>query len=662
MKNEGFITDIFYNNLLQIATNMKRIIYFAFYVLPLFTWAQQIDHSHQQMVHRERANALSRMLRQPLANTGNYDVKFHRLELTISSMNSRNLSGTVTTYFVPNQNISTIEFDFTDAMNVQSVTQRGTALTFSQSNNKLIINFSGSQANGVLDSLSITYNGNVPSTGLDSYVLDQHAGVPIIWTLSEPYGAKDWWPCKQDLIDKADSVDVVLHYPASVGGETMIGVSNGLLTSESTSGGVKTSVWKHRYPIAAYLVAFAITNYTKFSQTAGLVQHFPIDNYTYPENLTGAQGQSVDFLPVMNYFEQSFGHYPFNLEKYGQIQFGWGGGMEHQTATFVVSFDRGLIAHELAHQWFGDAITCGSWHDIWLNEGFATYSEGLTREALDGTTAFDTWKQNTIDDITASPAGSVYVQDTTNINRIFDWRLSYQKGAMLLNMLRLKTGDANFFQGLKNYVNHKSFQYASINDFRSEMEAASGLSLVEFFNDWYYGQGYPTYTINVNRTGLHQYDVEVNQTSSFPGVSFFEMPLPFKFTDNQGHEFKIKLDNTTNGQHFTVDPGFDATQVSFDPHFDIIKGHTTLNQNLGIAALESEYFKVFPNPANDVIRIKNKTEITINEVSIITTDGKIVKTIKGDIHLVPVTDLPRGLYILHIASDKTDYYQNIILE
>jgi len=180
----------------------------------------------------------------------------------------------------------------------------------------------------------------------------------------------------------------------------------------------------------------------------------------------------------MNLYTTLFEEYPFANEKYGHAQFGWGGGMEHTTVSFMGSFGRNLIAHELAHQWFGNKITCGSWKDIWLNEGFATYLSGLTIENLDGNSAFITWKQQRINSITSQPNGAVYLtdSDTTSVNRIFNGRLSYDKGSMVLHMLRKKLGDADFFQGLKNYLadaNH-AYGYAKTEDFIAIMETTSG--------------------------------------------------------------------------------------------------------------------------------------------------------------------------------------------
>jgi len=632
---------------------MKKILLLWLIAFSTITFGQQ-DQEHTDLIRRERAQALSKMLRRSTANTGNYDIKFHRIYLH-PSMSDRQLTGSVTTYFVPNQNINQIEFDLNSQMTVQSVVQRNNNLNFSQTNNRLIIDFPQSINNGTLDSLTIQYSGSVPDTGLGSYVLSTHNGTPIVWTLSEPYGARDWWPCKQDLTDKADSIDVILKYPKNYNGDEFTGVSNGVLTSESvvTENGTqyKISTWKHRYPIAAYLVAFAISNYTLFSQTAGINQNFPIDNYVFPEDLNYIQSQSGTFVPVMNFFEQTFGHYPFNNEKYGQIQFGWGGGMEHQTATFLVSYTRSLMGHELAHQWFGDAITCGSWHDIWLNEGFATYAEALIVEHFDGQAAFDAWKTDANSYITSAPDGAVYVQDTTNIWRIFDARLSYRKGAMVLNMLRLKTGDNNFFEGLRNYVNQKSFQYVLTPEFKSIMENQSGQDLTEFFNDWIYGEGYPNYYIQINRIGTHLYNVYIHQTTSDTSVNYYEMPLPFTFSDNNGNTYETVLENTFDGQNFTVDTGFEITQVEFDPHHDIIMGDKIVSLVLNNKILSPDSFSVYPNPAKNYIRIENRINAEILQVMITDLNGKIIleNLNKSKIN---TKDLTKGTYILKLITNQ----------
>jgi len=641
---------------------MKKLLYLLLLTFSVGN-AQNIDQLHQEIVAGERNAAQARMQHRPMASTGNYDVIFNRIDLILNNLTSSALSGEVTTYYKPNSNLTSMEFDFTHTIPVQSVTQRGANLTFSQANNVLTVNFPSQQTSGVLDSIKITYSGNVPATGLDSYTVQTHGAnnTPIIFTLSEPYGAKDWWPCKQDLIDKIDSIEVILHYPATVNGENMVGVSNGLLMSESTTGSVKTSMWKSNYPITAYLVAFTITNYEEFSYNAGVTQPFTITNYAYAENLTSAQSTNAgDVVSVMNFYEQKFVPYPFKNERYAQVQFGWGGGMEHQTASFINSFNRSLVAHELAHQWFGDAVTCGSWHDIWINEGFATYSEALVQEHLDGQTAFDNWKRGANNVIIAETNGAVYVTDTTDIDRIFDWRLSYTKGAMVLNMLRLKLGDTDFFQGIQTYVTAKNNGFATISDFKVFMATQSGQNLDEFFADWIYGEGYPTYDITINATGTaNQYEIIVNQTTSDPSVPFYEMPLPFAFSDGI-NVYNTVLDHTSSGQTFTVDVGFLPTNVAFDPHYDIVKGTTTLHTTLSNNEVLDEQFKIYPNPTTDFIYIENKSQNQINKVSIMSMNGQIIFSINKYFDKIDISNLAKGNYFVHIKTNKGHFVQKII--
>ena len=336
------------------------------------------------------------MLQKANVNTGIYDVKYHRLEFTVDPSVAF-IAGAVTTYFEAKSNLNQITFDLANNMTVSQVSQRGNSLSFIQNtNDELVITLASTQNTGVLDSLTISYSGNPVSSGFGSFEQNQHAGDPVIWTLSEPYGAKGWWPCKQDLNDKTDSIDVYITTPIfNPSNEEYIAVSNGLEQSQVVNGSNKTTHFKHQYPIPAYLIAIAVTNYSVYTHTVvNNGNPFDIVNYVYPENLTSAQSSTPITVNIMNLFANLFEEYPFSNEKYGHAQFGWGGGMEHTTVSFMGSFDRNLIAHELAHQWFGNKVTCGSWKDIWLNEGFATYLSGLVIESLDGNTSFKTWKQN----------------------------------------------------------------------------------------------------------------------------------------------------------------------------------------------------------------------------------------------------------------------------
>jgi len=295
-------------------------------------------------------------------------------------------------------------------------------------------------------------------------------------------------------------------------------------------GDYKTCHWKHRYPIVSYLVAFALTNYVEFTQYAVVDgDSVPIVNYVYPEDSAYFAWDSENTPEMIHLFDSLFGAYPFADEKYGHAQFSQGGGMEHQTMSFMQGLGHDLRAHELAHSWFGNKITLASWHDIFLNEGFATYSTGLSFENMYDGYWWDIWKSNTRNAAMMAPDGSVYVEDTTDVSRIFSGRLSYNKGACLLHMLRWIMGDEAFFSAVRNYISDPmlAFRFATVNDLKAHLESSANMDFTEFFADWYYGEGYPIYSINVAQLEEDgKIYIAIFQEQSHPSVDFFECLFP----------------------------------------------------------------------------------------------------------------------------------------
>src|SRR6185436_16576056 len=373
-----------------------------------------------------------------------------------------------------------------------SVYYRGSKISFSRPADLVQINFPGNIPASQKDSVTIFYKGVPANTAFGSFVQDFHNGTPVIWTLSEPYGSRDWWPCRNGVDDKADSIDFIISCPNAYRAS-----SNGMLINETDNGITRTAFYKHRYPIASYLVAFAVTNFKVLHHSVQLgTVNLPMITYCYPEDENAFQVNTPKVLQSLSIYHQYFSAYPFINEKYGHTQFGWGGGMEHQTNSFITSPNENLMAHELAHQWFGDKVTCGSWQHIWLNEGFATYLSYFYFEKIDPAGHLNRIK-GLSNSITTLPDGSVFVEDTTNIGRVFSSRLTYNKGAYLLHMLRWVLGDTLFFRGLRQYVNDPALAYgfAKTNDLKRNLEQISNKTLTEFFNDWFIGQGYPSYTV-----------------------------------------------------------------------------------------------------------------------------------------------------------------------
>jgi aminopeptidase N len=631
-------------------------VFFLIFINIYKTFAQETV----KIAKAEAKSAAAKIHFRANPNTLNYDITYHKLEFTVDPAIA-DISGKVTTTFTALENMNSVTFDLDDNMTVTSVSQNGNAVTFSQNlNNELVITLQNTLITNNETSVLIAYNGTPVSTGFDSFEASTHGPnfTPVLWTLSEPYGALDWWPCKQDLNDKVDEIDIYITAPA-----IYTAASNGLKQSETISGSNKTTHFKHQYPIPAYLIAFAVTNYSTYSHTVSYNDNnFPIINYVYPENATSAENETLITVNIMEHFIDLFGDYPYKNEKYGHAQFNWGGGMEHTTISFMGNFDRGLIAHELAHQWFGNKVTCGSWNDIWLNEGFATYLSGLTIEHLDGNSSFKNWRSSKISSITSLTDGAVYLTDSeaTDSDRIFNGRLSYNKGSMVLHMLRKKMGDTNFFKGIKNYITdpNLAYNYAKTPNLMAHLEAASSLDLDEFFNDWVYNQGYPTYNTEWHQPTVNTIQIQLNQTQSHSSVSFFEANVPVRLNGTNGEVLDLVLDNTSNNQTFTENVSFTVDSVDFDPELHLISKNNNVTLNLENNNFIAQNISFFPNPVNNVLTITTSKNIKINNSIIYNVLGKVIfKTENKQINL---SALNKGVYFVKVNTDFGDYHKKII--
>jgi aminopeptidase N len=606
---------------------------------------------------------LESRMRKPLLDfrsveaTGNYDLKYHRLEWTIDP-EVRYIEGKVTSYFVPKEeDFQQIHFELSDSLSVSQVSYRGQALPFVQLDNDLLqIELPEALPMGRLDSLTIIYKGVPPQNGFGSFVQGAHGDedTPVIWTLSEPYGAKDWWPCKQDLNDKIDSIDVLVRTPAPYRV-----ASNGVLVSEVAEGEEKIYHWRHRYPIPAYLIAVGVTNYAVFSDFVPLENSDSIEvlNYVYPEHEEPIRALTSRTVAVMQLFNKLFGLYPFAGEKYGHAQFGFRGGMEHQTMSFLGVWSFFVQAHELAHQWFGDKVTCGSWEDIWLNEGFATYLEGLTYENGLGNTEWNNWLEGKIAHVTSQTGGSVWVSDTTSVGRIFSGRLSYSKGAMVLHMLRWKLGDETFFQAIRNYLDDPrlAYGYARTRDLKAHLEAQSGQDLSEFFKDWFYGEGYPSYVIHWARQQDQHYQVQIIQNTSHPSVDFFEKPVPILFRGAE-QERLLVFDHRFSGQVFDMELPFTPEEVIFDPdHWIVSRDNVVEDQLVSTKEIEElqQRLRLYPNPARDRIMVSFEDWPEIPwRIELLNMQGQLIRTYEpsGTQVKINIASLPRGEYVMKIHT------------
>jgi aminopeptidase N len=420
--------------------------------------------------------------------------------------------------------------------------------------------------------LEIQYEGSPETAGLMSIVFEEQFGSPVVSTLSEPWFSYTWWPVKEDSRDKATG-ELLITVP-----DELTVVSNGVLVGVDTVGAGKDRYhWSTDYPMSPYLFAFSATRYSSFTDNylhpTGVM---PVEFYLYPDSDTSQNRAlwrlSVDMLAT---FGDLYGLYPFIDEKYAIYQFPWGGGMEHQTATGQGGFWEDLTAHELAHQWWGDMVTCATWSDIWLNEGFATYSEALWTEFKSGVSNPSALRAAMSQRRPYLLDGTVYVHDSSNVSRIFSSNYSYRKGAWVLHMLRGLVGDEVFFATLEAYRDRYEYRTATTDDFREIAEEVWGGDLRWFFDQWVYGGGAPAY-----RFGWHEHEVDGQRylevsLAQTQDESAFEMPLTIE-TIEHGQRRRYAVWNDERNEHFLIPVSAPVDAFDLDPDVSVLARSETM--------------------------------------------------------------------------------------
>lgn len=581
----------------------------------------------------------------------NYDLHYHRINWFLNP-GIRYIRGSVRSAFEAREPVDSVAFQLGDAMQVDSIVYHNSRIAYVHQEDVITAYLPSEIDEGTNDSLTIFYQGSPADSAAFAQGVHGPDDTPVIWTLSEPYGAKQWWPSKNALTDKIDSLDIFVHVTPT----QYKAASNGILVKDTvmTSEDKRIFHWKHRYPITTYLVAVAVSDYRKFDEYI----HFRDDslrqvNYIYEEDYNFAVNHIPNYYKSFKLFDTLFMPYPFFEEQYGHAQMNRGGGMEHQTMTFIGSYDFHLLTHEVAHQWFGNYITLDNWHDIWLNEGFATYLTGLAYEkAFDTDKWWDIWRPQIIGHVTSEPGGSVYVPDVSDRERIFDARLSYSKGAYLLHMLRWVIGDEAFFQAIRNYLADPAVAhgYAGNEDLIYHLEEQGDTTLTEFFNDWYYGEGYPSYEVKTDWINEGHVTVTLSQQQSHPSVDFFEMPVPVEFK-NSIHDTVVIFNHTHNNQQFETNLGFFPDSVFVDPNYHLISAeNSTL---LSTSSLKEDILlKLQPNPVTSFVQIISDQKM--NSVRVYSADGRFVEEHGFDGSekaRINTRKLNAGVYLLRIEME-----------
>jgi len=595
-----------------------------------------------------------------------YDVTFYYIDLEVNNINTSIAGFTEIHGSVLNDDISELVFELSEELTIDSVFLNGMLWSGFLHADDLITIYSDSTISKNEKFISRIYYHGEPGnsgffTGISSRT-DYNWNQRVTYTLSEPFHANDWFACKQVLTDKADSAYIFITTDTSL----MAG-SNGLLDRIAPlTEGRHRFEWKTKYPIAFYLLSITVADYQDYSIYAHptmdgdslLIQNFIFDIPAFLDTNRKNIDATVDMIEL---FSDLFTVYPFQQEKYGHCFAPMGGGMEHQTMTTLASFHFSLVAHELGHQWFGDNVTCATWQDIWINEGFASYTEYLALEHLVSIKEASLWMAIAHEMARTEPDGSVYIpeEDITNEYRIFSGPLSYKKGAAILHMIRYElNNDDLFFNTLKTFQQVFKDSTATGLDFMEILETKSGQDFGWFFDQWYFGKGYPAFSMTWWQENDTLFIVS-SQSGTSPETPFFRTHIDFNLRYIDNSDTLIKMEQTENYKIFRIPSLKLVSDVLADPDNWILDVMTIMKKPLdGVA------FVIGPNPFTDHIIVQFHSSNIQREIIISDLGGRIVNRYKTESGIIDLSlkNLVRGVYLFTVLEDGNLYSSKIVKE
>ncbi|MCX6283039.1 MAG: M1 family aminopeptidase [Bacteroidetes bacterium] len=502
----------------------------------------------------------------------------------------------------------------------------------------------------------------------------------FVFTDSEPEGARHWFPCYDSPSDKA-LLDLTAKVPANV----KLG-SNGRLADSTVIADTIFYHWVSSNSVATYLVVMTskvnfnldIKYYHKITNPADSV---PIRFYYNAGESPYACEGLIDSMTT--YYSRNWCEHPFEKNGFATLnnQFAWGG-MENQTLTSFCPncWEASLMAHEFAHQWYGDMITCDTWADIWLNEGFATWSEAFWRESSGGYIAYLNDIQSYASSyLSGNPGWAISNPDwainTPSVNVLFNWSITYCKGACVLHQLRYVIGDSLFFKVLQTYTTDTNYKYksATIANFSQEVNRVTGQNYDWFFNEWIFTPNNPVYanTYQFSNHGGGNWRVDFYAKQVQNNAAFFKMPLKLKihFTDNS--DTLINVMNYYNGQAYQWVFGKQPQSFYFDPDNEIVLKQAAtvvgvperggfegivLGQNTpNPSDLKTTIPFVLPSPAEASISIMNTLGIEVWQTGTLNyTAG--AHSVEADL-----STLPSGVYIYILKTDGRSYSGKMVI-
>jgi aminopeptidase N len=639
---------------------MRLIIIFS---LSLFATLSQFSTQAQHQCAHNKQNFFNstHSKKSRAANSDNalmikYDVHHYKLDIACEN-NSLFVSGNATINAKVLAALDTFAFELHSNHTIDSVLVDGQKMTFI---NKVHMHYVPVPTIAVGNNISVQifYHGTCP-TGGNAAIGDGYStkasgawSNKVSWSLSQPYVAYEWWPCKQFLTDKADSDSVSITTA-----DTNKAGSNGLLLSVDTLPNNKLKFnWHTTQAINYYLISVAVAGYVDYSfyaHPSNMVDSILIQNYIYNNPLTLPNFKKIiDTTALqMEKFCEKIIPYPFAKEKYGHCMAPFSGGMEHQTMTSLGFFNFDLISHELMHQWFGDHVTCSTWKDIFVNEGFATYGEYLAREMIYGVANANIDMKSTHNRIKSQAGGSVYFTDTTDGNRIFSSRLTYDKGGAILHTLRFIIGDSAFFKTLQDFQNKYAFGNASAEEFRQVAETVSGKNLSDWMNQWFYGEGYPIYNAIFNSNGSNVI-INLKHITSTGITTKFTNPVQIRLVSPLNGDSIITVPVTSNNEFFVIPTTKTIANLVIDPNNWVIDSTSSITKNPDLFALDildnsvnsKMTAQIQPNPVQDFLNITCSTQL--ESIQVVDINGRVVldRKLNGISAKLNINALSVGIY------------------